>query len=387
MAYREHQFSADDSFLRRNWPHIRKALEFLIQQDGNGDGLIEGAQHNTYDINFFGANTLTGALFHAALLAGEKMARHMDVPAFAEQCRRIYENGRSNTVEKLFNSEYFIQDVDLSEHPKYQYLDGCLSDQLLGQTWGHQLGLGYLYPRKMVREALRSIWKYNWAPDVGSQIRAHRPEINFASPGEAGLFLCTWPKSKHMEENGVRYRNTIWTGIEFQVAAHMIYEGLLTEGLAIVRAIHDRYDGVKHNPWNLILCGDHYARAMASWGCLLSVSGYTHDGPAGKIGFAPKLDPENFKSFFTAAEGWGSITQTRQGHTQTNTIDVKWGRLRVNTLAFELPADAELKDAWVAASGRKVAATIEQDNSRVTLTLAVEAVVQVNQAIEARLVW
>lgn len=387
MAYREHQFSVDDRFLRSNWPRIRKALEFLIQEDGNQDGMIEGSQHNTYDINFYGANTLTGSLYHAALLAGEQMARLMDEAAFARLCRRIFEEGRSGTVKRLFNGEYFIQEVDLEEHPRFQYKDGCLSDQLLGQTWAHQLGLGYLYSPQAVRKSLQSVWKYNWAPDIGPQVSGRSPEINFAFPGEAGLLLCTWPKGKHMEKAGVRYRDTVWTGIEFQVAAHMIYEGLLTEGLAIIRGIHERYDGVKHNPWNHVLCGDHYSRAMASWGCLLTISGYTQDGPAGKIGFAPRLTPESFKCLFTAAEGWGSLLQKRQPGLQVNTIDLKWGRLRLRSLGLELPAEAKLNRALVDVNGRQVAAQAKQEGSQVTLTLADEATSVAGQAIQARLSW
>lgn len=58
-AYREHLMSADHRFLRSLWSRIKRALEYSISQDDNEDGLIEGSQHNTYDINYHGANTLS----------------------------------------------------------------------------------------------------------------------------------------------------------------------------------------------------------------------------------------------------------------------------------------------------------------------------------------
>ena len=259
-AYREHQTSADAAFLTRNWPQIRKALEFLFQQDGNDDGVIEGEQHNTYDINFYGPNPMIGTLYLGALRAGEELAKEMEETALAERCQKVFESGRRYCTEKLFNGEYYIQLVDLQQHPEHQYADGCLSDQLFGQGWAHQVALDYILPRQDVKQALASIWKYNWAPDIAPQNKEHPPQRWFAYPGEAGLFTCTWPKSKHLGPNSVLYRDEIWTGIEYQVAGHMAWEGMITEALAICRAVHERYHPAKHNPWNEIECGDHYAR-------------------------------------------------------------------------------------------------------------------------------
>ncbi|MBN1911479.1 MAG: hypothetical protein JW818_17180 [Pirellulales bacterium] len=385
MALREHQLSPDDQFLKRNWPAVRKAIEFLIEQDkqdGNEDGILEGPQHNTYDINFYGANSMIGSLYHASLLAGEKMAVTVEDPRFAARCRHLADSGRRLTVERLFNGEYFIQDVDLQKHPHDQFGKGCLSDQMIGQTWAHSLGLGYLYPEKYVHSALRAVWKYNWAPDVGPQIKAHRPEIHYANPGEAGLLLCTWPTSPHPGPQSVRYRNTVWTGIEFQVAANMIYEGMITEGLGIVRGVHERYDAVKHNPWNLILCGDHYSRAMASWGCLLAVSGFTYDGPAGELGFAPRLSPEHFRAFFSGTEGWGTLHQHRESDQQINQIELAWGKLRLNSLRFDLPENmTPAEDILVTVAGHKVPASSRLHNRHLTITLQRSAVLTARESL------
>src|SRR5437879_212079 len=125
------------------------------------------------------------------------MAEIMKDTAFAGRCDTLFQRGQDNTVKKLWNGSYFNQDVDLAKHPKYQYANGCLSDQLLGQTWSHLIDLGYIYPREKVQTALQSVWKYNWAPDVALQNKVHPPERVYADAGEAGLLVCTWPFGKH----------------------------------------------------------------------------------------------------------------------------------------------------------------------------------------------
>ncbi|MEJ2705236.1 MAG: GH116 family glycosyl hydrolase, partial [Sedimentisphaerales bacterium] len=147
-----------------------------MSRDSNGDGLIEDSQHNTFDINFEGPNTFVGSLYLAALRAGEQMAKEMGDEPFARRCRKIFETGRKLTVERLWNGEYVIQLVDMKKYPKFQYGDGCLSDQLFGQGWADQLGLGYIYPARDVAMALQSVGRYNWAPDVGPYNAVYKPE-------------------------------------------------------------------------------------------------------------------------------------------------------------------------------------------------------------------
>ncbi|MHA4811698.1 GH116 family glycosyl hydrolase [Flavitalea flava] len=357
-AYRENLLSKDNLFLSRNWSKIKKATEFIIKEDGNGDGLIEKEQANTYDIAFYGANTYVGGLYLASLKAASRMALLMKDSVFSSHCDSIFASGSRKTVDKLWNGEYFIQDVDLAKHPKYQYAGGCLSDQLFGQTWAHLDDLGYLYPENKVKTALESIWKYNWAPDVGVQTKMHKPERVYADPGEAGLLVATWPKSKHMGEDGVRYRDEVWTGIEYQVATNMIYEGMINEGLSLIRSVHERYSPEKHNPYNEIECGDHYARAMASWGVLLALQDFYYNGPEKAMRFIPKVQKDQFKSFFTASEGWGNIGQTRTAGAQTNTVSLVYGSLRLTSLEVELTG--EPKKISIISGGRPVPFTTER---------------------------
>jgi len=380
-AYREHQMSADGEFLKRNWPRIKKALEFSINQDGNEDGLIENSQHNTFDINFEGPNTFVGSLYLAALRAGEEMAKEMGDKDFAERCRRIFESGSHLSVEQLWDGEYFIQVVDLQKHPKDQYAKGCLSDQLFGQGWAHQLGLGYIYPVENVRKGLQSVWKYNWAPDVGPHNAVYKPERWFARPGEAGLFTCTWPKSSYLAE-GVRYRDEVWTGIEYQLAGNMVWEDMVTEALVICRGAHDRYHPARHNPFNEIECGDHYARAMASWGVYTALMGYEYNGPKGHIGFAPKLTPENFRAAFTAAQGWGTFTQKQDKKAQYERIELHWGKLALKSLTFAVPENFRSVKVSITAAGKPIDFGYALKDGSVEISLKDKVVLSENQTLE-----
>ncbi len=380
-AYREHLLSSDDSFLRTFWPRIKKALEYSINQDGNADGLIENTQHNTYDINYEGANTFVGSLYLAALRAGEEMAATMGDTSFAKRCRTVFNSGTRLSQERLWNGEYFIQDVDLAKYPEHQYADGCLSDHLFGQGWASQLDLGYIYPKEMVRSALKAIWKYNWAPDVTPYNEVHKPFRWFISPGQAGLFTCTWPKGDYLPK-GTIYKNEIWTGIEYQVAGHMIAEDMVTEGLAICRAIHDRYQPELINPYNEVECGDHYARALASWGVLLTLAGFDYHGPNGHIGFAPKVTPKDFKTAFTTAEGWGTFEQTVRNGQQIERVSVAWGKLSLKSLSFVAPA--KLQSLTVTLNGKTIPATTTTVDGRTVITLGQQVTLDEGGTLKVR---
>ncbi len=348
-CYREHLCSPDASFLNANWPRIRMVVEHLLTRDAEppakgavetsgaeADGIIVGTQHNTFDINFHGPNTFVGSLYLAALLAGARMAEAMGDNATAARYRGVYARGREWTEKNLFNGRYFIQRVPEGESDRFQYADGCLSDQTFGQTWARLLDLGPVYDPGKVRRALMSVYRHNFAPAVGAYNAVHPPERVFADPREPGLFVCTWPEGKRPDEP-VRYRDEVWTGIEYQVAAGLAAEGLVDQALVLVRAVDSRYDGAVRNPWNEVECGDHYSRAMAAWGVLQAITGFVYDGPAGVIGMSPRLTPDRFAAFFAGAEGWGTLSQGRLQDRQINRIDVRHGALRVARFVAEMP--------------------------------------------------
>jgi uncharacterized protein (DUF608 family) len=358
--FREHQMSSDDEFLNRNWPRIKRAIEFVVRQDGNDDGIIDGNQPNTLDTSFFGPNAMIGSLYLASVRAGEEMAREVGETAFAERLHRVFESGSKRYVDLLWNGEYFIQRPDPTHPDALKTADGCFIDQVFGQSWAWQVGLGRILPKDKSVSALEALWKYNFAPDVGPWRQVYKPGRWYAMPGEAGLIMCTWPKGGYAQSRGkvnpgfAAYLNECMNGFEYQVAGHMIWEGLVEEGLAITRAIHDRYAASKRNPWNEVECGDHYARSMASYGVFLAACGYEHHGPSRYLAFAPRLSPDNFRAAFTTAEGWGMFEQTRQGAEQRETIQVLHGRLRLRRLKFDLPEGRNAMTVTANAGGQSV---------------------------------
>jgi uncharacterized protein (DUF608 family) len=408
-VYREHTLSADDAFLRRVWPRVRKALELLLGRDTNLDGILDGAQYNTLDAAWFGEIAWLSSLYLAAVRAGEAMASEMGDAEFAGRCRVVLEAGARSMVTRLFDGEYFVHRVDPG-HPEANSTGaGCHIDQVLGQSWAHQVGLGRILPEPETRAALASLWKYSFAPDVGPYRKYMEDKIPggrwYAMPGEAGLVMCTWPKGgaeravgKGNDAWAAGYFNECMSGFEHQVAAHMLWEGLVEEGLAVERAIHDRYHPSKRNPWNEVECGDHYARAMASHGVFLAISGFEVHGPQGHLGFAPRVHPEDFRAAFVAPEGWGSYAQEREGHGQRHRIELKHGRLRLRSLRLPLIGGAHTaklragereltahlaKDA--PAAGAELHARQSEDGRSVLLTLAPELVLAAGEALEVEL--
>jgi uncharacterized protein (DUF608 family) len=374
---REHQMSADDHFLRRLWPKVKKAIEFMIARDGNADGMLEGAQPNTLDANWYGKISFISSLYLAMLKAGEAMASEMGDEEFAAQCREIARRGEQSILE-TFNGEYFVQIEDPQHKDKIGVGSGCYIDQVFGQTWAHWVGVGRLFDRDKQLSALRALWKYNFVPDVGPFRERFVPGRWYAAAGDAGLIMCSWPKGgknpafKNHWQYG--YFNECMSGFEYQAAANMIWEGLdqpdlLQNGLAVTRAIHDRYNAALRNPYNEIECSDHYSRAMASYGVFQAVCGFNCHGPQGHVEFAPRLTPENFRAPFTTAQGWGTFSQTQQADTQTCGIELKHGRLRLRSVAVTVDGFEPTRvDAQVA--DRPEVATIEREGNRVTVRFA-----------------
>jgi hypothetical protein len=323
------------------------SLQYLINLDaeegGFANGTIYGEQHNTLDAEWYGNVPVITSLYLASLAAAVAMAKEMKDTNAEKEYSRILEMGRLN-IEKLFNGEFFIQNEDPKHKNAIGIGSGCYIDQVFGQSWAFQLGLGRLYNKEMILKSLDALWKYNFVPDMGPLRDSISPKNNgrpYALAGDAGLVMCTWPLGgkrddweKHWQFG---YFNEVMTGFEHQLASHYIWEDKLDYGLSLVKAIHERYGAAKRNPYNEIECSDHYSRAMASYGAYIAACGFTYNGPKGLIGFAPKLTPDNFKAAFTATNGWGSLQQTRTDVAQTNTIKVAYGNLNLQQIDIALP--------------------------------------------------
>ncbi|MFI5910549.1 GH116 family glycosyl hydrolase [Dactylosporangium sp. NPDC051541] len=296
-TYRSLLDGAGLDWLRAQWPSLVSLMSYVADKWDSGDGVLRGEQPVTYDIALHGPNMFVGGLWLAALRAMREMSRRLGVD---EAYGVVFERASKAYDELLWNGEFYAQP---STGEAYDFGAGCLSDQLLGQWWAHELGLGHLLPPERVRGALRAIVRYNLRS--GFEQHGYR---EFADGAETGLVVCSWPHGGRPAVP-LRYCDEVWTGVEYQVAAHCFYEGLDAEGLAIVGGVRARYDGTRRNPFNEVECGDHYVRAMAGWSLLTAWSGVRHDAAAGTRtdGARPGRFP------YVGGTAWGALTVAEDG--------------------------------------------------------------------------
>jgi len=350
-VYREWQLSGDDRFLRDLWPGVKKAIAFAWIPggwDADTDGVMEGCQHNTMDIEYYGPNPEIEFWYLGALKAAAGMASHLNDTAFARVCRDLFERGSAWTDANLFNGEYYIQQIRPVSgtgaiaagtragfgsrnpgNPDYQIGEGCLVDQLVGQNMAHVCGLGYLADPAHVRSALASIVKYNSVTSFGERFNNMR---TYVMGDEPGLVITAYPDPAKTPGTPLSYGSEAWTGLEYTAASGMIYEGMTAEAMRVVVNVRDRYDGMKRNPFNEVECGNHYARAMASWSAVLALSGFHYSAVDGS--FAVTSAPGRY--FWSNGSSWGdALVRRKAGGGARVTIRVAYGRLDLNTVGVD----------------------------------------------------
>lgn len=338
-VYRDWKISGNTQWLKQHWDAVKKALEFAWSDsnedkwDIDRDGVIEGRQHHTLDMELFGPNSWLTGFYLAALKAAAEIAEYFGEKDKSKEYMALFSKGKEWVDNNLFNGEYYHQLVDLKDRSvlerfdkgstltgdsaieaywdeeaqeiKYQIGEGCGIDQVVAQWHANLCGLGEIFDREKTKKALASIYKYNFKKDGMRDF--FNPCRVFCLNDERGVVICEWPSHRKRPAVPVTYAQETMNGFEYQVACHMIQEGMVKEGLEIVKAIRDRYDGYKRNPWNEIECGSNYARSMASFALLLAFSGFEYDMVNGMIGFSPILIDgiKHFKSFWSLEPAWG----------------------------------------------------------------------------------
>lgn len=314
--YREWQLSGDNNFLRDNWGQIKKVLSYAWVEkgwDANEDGVMEGRQHNTMDVDYFGPNPQMGFWYLGALKAAEKMALAMKDKEFERKCKDLFNKGSVWMDKNLFNGEYYehkITDPDTFEFldmegsdntkiPAFQLGKGCLVDQLVGQYMAHICGLGYLADDNNIKTTLKSIMKYNYVEDFSAHFNNMR---SYVMGNESGLLMASWPKGRLKVP--FPYFGEVMTGFEYSAAVGMIYEDMEDEALKCIKAIRERHDGAKRNPFSEPECGHHYARSMASWASIIALSDFQYSGVERRMQFTNK--PGNY--FWSNGYSWGTCT-------------------------------------------------------------------------------
>ena len=331
-VYRDWQISGDTSWLKQMYPLAKRSLDYCIRTwDPDHRGGLFEPHHNTYDIEFWGPDGMCTGIYLGALSAFKEMARGLgqseDEKNYGELAKRCAEF----MDQELFNGTYYQQKVQYEglrdtsfvkmvakvdenssemqqllkrEGPKYQYGSGCLSDGVIGVWMAQAYGIEVPLRLEHVHSSLHSIFENNFKADLAEHANAQRP--GYAMGHEPGLLLCTWPKGGRPTLPFV-YSDEVWTGIEYQVASHLIAEGFVNQGLTIVKATRSRYDGRVRNPWNEYECGNYYARAMSSYALLGALSGFRYSAVQKTLWFGPQIEARPFKTFFCTASGFGII--------------------------------------------------------------------------------
>ena len=174
-----------------------------------------------------------------------------------------------------------------------------------------------------VRSAVAAVFRHNFRPDLSHEESTQRA---YGLGDEGGLVTASWPKGGRPRIPFI-YSDEVWTGIEYQVATQLIFEGFVEEGLTVVRAVRARHTGEFRSPWDDIEAGHHYARSLAAWGLLIAASGVQYDGIARTLSFDPIADG---RYPFTTGTAWGVATIARD----TVTLDVRGGRLDLASLSL-----------------------------------------------------
>lgn len=388
-AYLAHQMSTDNTFLRRIYPGMKKAMQGLIElRDADHDGILTGAQHNTLDGIWYGKVTWLSLHYTTALRAMAEMADEMGDVDYASFCRATADKGRKYIEEELFNGEYFIHQGNPEKPNSPGTYNGLEYSQLLGQSWAYQVGLGQVADPKKVKTALQSIWRYNFSTDVGPFRERFKPGRWYAMPGEGGLIACTWPRggSEVLDKGNPRfaaYNNECQNGYEYAASSLMMWHDMPYHSLAHLWYMHnDRYLGSKRNPWCEVEWGIHYSRSMASYGHFTAAGGFEYDGPKKYIAFAPNVTPDDFRSAFVGAEGWGTFQQQRSATSLDASIELRFGQLGIKTIALELaPGHRPESVTLTHSNGSAIAHRFEIEQQRMVIEMPEPLLVGKNESL------
>ena len=352
-TYREWKLCGDDAWLKQKWDKLKLVLAYAWSDknedlwDENKDGVLEGRQHHTLDVELFGASSYLQSQYVLALLCGAEMAAYFGETDLAEEYRALADNGKAYIKNHLFNGEYFCQNTDIKDKTilekfhcvadywdeeaqeiKYQIGEGCEIDQMLGEWHAELLGIDSLFDKEQTQKALDSLYRYNFYPSMRKLINPWRL---FSLDDDAGTVMCSYPQGRTEPHIPLTYGQETMTGFEYAAGALMIAKGKEKQGLDVISAVRNRYQGYNRNPWNEIECGSNYVRAMASFSLIPIYSGFLFDLPHYKIGFRPKTDDAYFRSLFFVGTGWGRYEKKGNEHIVT----IKEGSLTLEKLAIE----------------------------------------------------
>ncbi|NLD87023.1 MAG: hypothetical protein GX633_02025, partial [Clostridiales bacterium] len=243
-TYRDFLICGDIDWLRSIWPEVKLSLEYAWSDanfdgwDADFDGVLEGRQHHTLDMELFGPSSWLEGMYLCALRCGELMADILDETESAEKYHELFEKGKRYCDRKLFNGKWYIQNVDLSdksileeytkygnavdtywneeaEEIKYQIGEGCAIDQLLGQWHANIIGLGDIFDKEQRKTALRSLYENNFKSDMRN---FYNPFRIYCVNSESGTVICDYPEGVKKPTIPIPYTQETMHGFEYALA-------------------------------------------------------------------------------------------------------------------------------------------------------------------------
>jgi non-lysosomal glucosylceramidase len=407
-SWRQHCMDTSGDFLKKNWPEIKRTTRFLITFDagksGKADGVPTDSAHNTLDANWAGTVPWFVSMHNAALIAAAAMADAVGDKEFATECRDITTRGR-NAYAGLFNNDagFYQSNATEKQMLPIHVGKGCHIDMALGDWWLAQTGLPAFGDKAQLRASMSSLFRNNFVPDMGEFRRKWETPAQrgrpYALDGESGLVMCTWPQGglpdKCRDFWSFGYFQECMTGFEYSAAGLMVAlaenerDPLLAEGLAVARAVHDRYAAAKRNPYNEIECSDHYARAMASYGVFLAACGFHTHEPTGLLRFDPKLGAGDFAAPFVTGGAWGRFTQCHEKADAASRIvagyEVRHGALKLAVLELRPAASGRVVASSVKLGGRALPHSVTFDAGLARVKLAEPVVVRAGESLSVEM--
>ena len=324
--YREWKNSSDTEWLKKHSEKIFKMVEYAWSEDNpdawdrDMDGVLEGRQHHTLDMELFGPSSWLQGLYLLALDCAAQMAKALYLSNLEKKYRDLYEKGKKWVNENLFNGEYFYHKIDIKDksiidkYPetesywneeageiKYQVANGSIIDQMLAEWHGSLIDCDYIFDRSKQKKALDYLYKNNFKPSMREVTNMWR---SFSVNDEGGTLICTYPKGENAPKIPIPYCEETMTGFEYAFAGLLLSLNQFERAETVVKAIRDRYDGEKRNPWSEIECGSNYARSMASYGLLLAYSEFFCNMPESYIHFGGK----KYGTYpWSGAGTWGTV--------------------------------------------------------------------------------
>lgn len=327
-CYREWKISGNNKWLADNWDNIKRVLEYAWSDknpdawDLDKDGVLEGRQHHTLDMEMFGPSSWLEGMYLAALKAAAEMGEFLGDNEKAQEYGELFHNGYNWTKENLFNGRYFFHKVDITDKSitdrfsasdtywndetaeiKYQIAEGSSIDQMLAQWHADIICLGNIFDSEQVSTALKEMMKNNYKPCMGDFTNPWRV---FSLNDESGSVICDYPDGVNKPKIPIPYCEETMTGFEYSFAGLLFSRDMMEEGVKVVSAVRNRFDGKKRNPWNEFECGSNYARSMASYALIPILSGFEFDMPNKYLGFKPYVTDE-FRSIWSVDGVWGEF--------------------------------------------------------------------------------